>query len=54
MKRVQKGISMVAKTATRIEEGLDFQKNVLVELSKEGGKGDQGKYLLPNGQRGTM
>ena len=29
MKRVQKGTSMVAKTAARIEEGLDFEKKVL-------------------------
>ncbi len=35
MKRVQKGISMVAKTATRIEEGLDFQKKVLVAFLKK-------------------
>ena len=29
MKRVQKGVSMAARTASRIEEGLDFEKKVL-------------------------
>ena len=38
MKRVQKGNSMVAKTAFRIEEGLDFQKNFLFELLKKAEK----------------
>jgi len=32
MKRVQKGNSMVARTAARIEEGLDFGKSILVEF----------------------
>jgi hypothetical protein len=35
MKKVQKGNSMVAKTASRIESGLDFQKNVAVALLKK-------------------
>ena len=35
MKRVQKGNSMAAKTAQRIEEGLDFKKNILVEFLKK-------------------
>jgi len=35
MKKVQKGNSMVAKTALRIESGLDFQKNVAVALLKK-------------------
>jgi len=34
MKRVQKGGSMVAKTALRIEEGIDFRKNFLVDFLK--------------------
>ncbi len=34
MKRVQKGASMVAKTAQRIEGRLDFQKNILVDFLK--------------------
>ena len=35
MKRVQKGVSMVARTVTRIEESLDFQKKVLVDFLKK-------------------
>ena len=35
MKRVQKGNSMVAKTAQRIEGSLDFQKNILVDFLKK-------------------
>jgi len=35
MKRVQKGNSMVGKTAIRIEDGLDFQKNVLIDFLKK-------------------
>ena len=35
MKRVQKGNSMAAKTALRIEEGLDFKENVLVAFLKK-------------------
>jgi hypothetical protein len=38
MKRVQKGGSMVAKTALQIEEGLDFQKNFLVDFMKKAEK----------------
>ncbi|HSB05529.1 MAG TPA: hypothetical protein VLK23_10060 [Thermodesulfobacteriota bacterium] len=38
LKRVQKGNSMVAKTAFRIEEGLDFQKNFLFEFLKKAEK----------------
>ena len=38
LKRVQKGISMVAKTALRIEEGLDFQKNFLTDFMKKAEK----------------
>ncbi len=34
MKRVQKGSSMVAKTAQRIEGGLDFQKKILGDFLK--------------------
>jgi len=34
MKEVQKGSSMAAKTASRIEGGLDFEKNILVEFLK--------------------
>ena len=34
MKRVQKGSSMVAKTALRIEEGIDFKKNLCVQFLK--------------------
>ena len=35
MKRVQKGSSMAAKTALRIEGGLNFKKNVLVDFLKK-------------------
>ena len=35
MKKVQKGNSMVAITASRIESGLDFQKNMAVPLLKK-------------------
>ena len=35
MKRVQRGNSMVAKTAQRIEEGLDFRKSILVGFLKK-------------------
>ena len=35
MKRVQKGNSMVAQTALRIEQGLNFRKNVLVDFLKK-------------------
>jgi len=35
MKRVQKGSSMVAKTAQRIEGSLDFQKKILVDFLKK-------------------
>src|SRR4030043_1945671 len=38
MKRVQKGNSMVAQTALRIEGGLDFKKNVLVDFLKSAEK----------------
>jgi hypothetical protein len=38
MKRVQKGTSMVAKTATRLEEGLDFEKKVLTIFLEKAGK----------------
>ena len=38
MKRVQKGNSMVAQTALRIEAGLDFKKNVLVDFLKNAEK----------------
>ena len=38
MKRVQKGNSMVAKTAMRLEEGLDFRKNFLVGFLKKAEK----------------
>jgi hypothetical protein len=38
MKRVQKGSSMVAQTALRIEAGLDFKKNVLFEFLKKAEK----------------
>lgn len=32
MKKVQKGSSMAAKTASRIEDSLDFEKNILVDF----------------------
>ena len=35
MKRVQKGSSMTAKTALRVEGGLDFNKNILVDFLKK-------------------
>jgi hypothetical protein len=35
MKKVQKGNSMVAKTAQRVEGSLDFQKNILVDFLKK-------------------
>jgi len=35
MKRVQKGSSMAAKTASRIEGSLDFNKNTLVDFLKK-------------------
>ena len=35
MKRVQKGSSMAAKTALRIEGGLDFNRNVLIGFLKK-------------------
>jgi len=35
MKRVQKGSSMAAKTALRVEGGLDFNKNILVDFLKK-------------------
>ncbi len=35
MKRVQKGNSMVAKTALRIEEGLDFKKDLFHQFLKK-------------------
>ncbi len=35
MKRVQKGSSMVAQTAQRIEGSLDFQKNIMVDFLKK-------------------
>jgi len=35
MKQVQKGNSMVAKTALRIEESLDFKKNILADFLKK-------------------
>ena len=54
MKRVQKGNSMVAKTAFRIEGGLDFQKNFLFELLRKAEEGDHGKCLLPDGQGGRV
>jgi len=38
MKRVQRGNSMVAGTAQRIEEGIDFQRNFLVNLLKKAEK----------------
>jgi hypothetical protein len=38
MKRVQKGSSMVAQTALRIEAGLDFKKSVLVDFLKNAEK----------------
>jgi hypothetical protein len=38
MKRVQKGSSMVAQTALRIEAGLDFKKNILVDFLKNAEK----------------
>jgi len=38
MKTVQKGNSMVAQTALRIEDGLDFKKNVLVNFLKKAEK----------------
>jgi len=34
MKRVQKGSSMVARTAFRIEEGMNFKKNLCVQFLK--------------------
>ncbi|MDI6763604.1 MAG: hypothetical protein QME83_11315 [Thermodesulfobacteriota bacterium] len=34
MKRVQKGSSMIAKTALRIEEGMDFKKNLFAQFLK--------------------
>ncbi|MBS3917544.1 MAG: hypothetical protein KG012_01520 [Deltaproteobacteria bacterium] len=34
MKRVQKGSSMAAKTALRIEEGIDFKKNLFAQFLK--------------------
>ena len=38
MKRVQKGTSMVARTAARIEEGFDFEKKVLSIFLEKAGK----------------
>jgi hypothetical protein len=38
MKRVQSGNSMVAKTAARIEEGLDFGKNLMVSFLEKAEK----------------
>lgn len=38
MKRVQKGNSMVAQTAARIEGGLNFKKNILVDFLKSAEK----------------
>ena len=38
MKRVQKGMSMAAKTASRIEEELDFRNNVMVSFLKKAEK----------------
>jgi hypothetical protein len=38
MKRVQKGTSMVAKTAARIEQGLDFEKKTLSILLEKAAK----------------
>jgi hypothetical protein len=38
MKRVQKGMSMGAKTASRIEEGLDFRNNGMVSFLKKAEK----------------
>ena len=35
MKKVQKGSSMAAKTASRIEGSLDFKKNILVDFLKK-------------------
>lgn len=35
MKRVQKGNSMVARTALRIEEGIDFKKNLFDQFLKK-------------------
>lgn len=42
MKRVQKGNSMVAKTATRIEEGMDFRKDLFLQFLKAAQKEIQG------------
>lgn len=38
MKRVQKGNSMVAKTALRIEEGLDLKRNLIAQFLKKAEK----------------
>ena len=38
MKRVQNGSSMVAKTALRIEEGINFKKNLFTQLLKKAEK----------------
>ena len=50
MKKVQKGNSMVAKTASRIEGSLDFGKNILGDLLKNAEKEIKGNiyYRLMN------
>ncbi len=50
MKRVQKGNSMAAKTAQRIEEGLDFREEYPGRFPEKSRGRDQGKYLLPHGK----
>ena len=51
MKLVQKGISMVAKTAMRIEQALDFGQARLPRLPGQGPGRDRGEHLHPDGPR---
>ena len=49
MKLVQKGISMAAKTALRIEQALDFGKPILLAVPGQGPRRDRGEHLHPDG-----
>ena len=53
MKRVQKGNSMVAKTADRLEGGLDFSKNLLAKVLQKAEKEIQGNIYYRMVNEGT-
>jgi hypothetical protein len=51
-KRVQKGNSMVARTAQRIEESLNFEKNILIEFLRKAEKEIKGNIYYKTVKEG--